>query len=358
MGEVRWRRRGVPAAVLAATVVAVVAAGVSSAAKAPRAATGVVQACKHRETGLLRAVAAASACRASEQALAWNVAGERGPAGPRGPQGEQGPAGPQGPTGPAGAAGFPGLQGPAGAHGLAGPQGPPGPQGERGAQGPIGPAGPAGPAGTSIAAIGDLAGIACTTADGAAGTVGVTTAAGGAITLSCSGSTTPPPPARQLVLNEIDYDQVGADTGGFVELRNNGTSAIDLAGIALVLVDGGTGSEYARRNLTGTLAAGGHHVVAIDAQNGAPDGVALVEVATGTLLDALSYEGEITAATIAGATYSLVEGAPLPSSVADSNIVDGSLIRNPDGRDTNDAASDWVFTTTVTQGGANVHTAP
>ena len=40
------------------------------------------------------------------------------------------------------------------------------------------------------------------------------------------------------MINEIDYDQVGADSDGFVELRNNGTGAADLTGLALVLVDG------------------------------------------------------------------------------------------------------------------------
>jgi large repetitive protein len=42
--------------------------------------------------------------------------------------------------------------------------------------------------------------------------------------------------------------------------------------------------------------------------------------------------------------------------VADSNTVDGSLIRNTNGSDTDDAASDWTFTTTVTRGAANVFT--
>jgi hypothetical protein len=96
--------------------------------------------------------------------------------------------------------------------------------------------------------------------------------------------------------------------------------------------------------------------VEIEAQNGAPDGVALVDTANGTLLDALSYEGTITAAVIDGTTYDLVEGTPLPASVADSNTVDGSLSRIPDGQDTNDAASDWTFTTTKTPGAANVLT--
>jgi hypothetical protein len=156
------------------------------------------------------------------------------------------------------------------------------------------------------------------------------------------------------VINEVDYDQVGADTGGFVEIANTGGSAIGLDGLALVLVNGDGGAEYGRRELTGTLAAGGYLVVEVDPQNGAPDGLALVDSVAGSLLDALSYEGAITSATIGGQTFSLVEGTVLPAAVADSNTVDGSLIRNPDGRDTNDAASDWAFTTTVTRGAANV----
>ena len=183
----------------------------------------------------------------------------------------------------------------------------------------------------------------------------MTTAASGAISLGCTETAPPPPPpGRTIVVNEIDYDQIGADSGGFVELRNNGSAAADLTGLALVLVDGSDGLEYDREALTGELAAGGHLAVAIEAQNGAPDGVALVDTSTGTLLDALSYEGEIVAAQIGSATVSLVEGTALLVAVADSNTVTGSLSRNPDGRDTNDAASDWIFTTTPTPGAANV----
>ena len=105
------------------------------------------------------------------------------------------------------------------------------------------------------------------------------------------------PDDAELVLNEIDYDQVGADSGGFVEIFNAGSGAADLTGIALVLVDGGTSDEYLRRTLTGSLAAGAYLVVEVDAQNGAPDGVALLGP-SGGLLDALSYEGAIEAATI------------------------------------------------------------
>ena len=156
------------------------------------------------------------------------------------------------------------------------------------------------------------------------------------------------------MINEIDYDQVGADTAGFVEIANAGGSSAALDGIALVLVNGGDGAEYDRVELTGSLAAGAYLVLDVDAQNGAPDGVALVDTATGTLLDALSYEGEIHAATIGGQVYDLVEGTALAANVADSNTTAGSLSRLPDGSDTNDAATDWKFTTTATPGAANV----
>jgi hypothetical protein len=201
-----------------------------------------------------------------------------------------------------------------------------------------------------------LNGIACTTSTATQGTVSVETEIDGAIVLTCEEGGAPPPPppgSSELVINEIDYDQVGADSGGFIEIYNAGDAAADLTGISLVLVDGGTGNEYLRRALTGTLAAGGYLVVEADAQNGAPDGVALIG-AGGALLDALSYEGAIEAATIGGATYDLVEGAVLPTATADSNTVAGSLSRIPNGSDTDDAATDWAFTTTVTQGAANV----
>jgi hypothetical protein len=157
-----------------------------------------------------------------------------------------------------------------------------------------------------------------------------------------------------LVINEIDYDQVGADTGGFVEIANRGSSAATLDGLALVLVNGGDGTEYARVALTGSLAAGGYLQLEIEAQNGAPDGVALIDTASKALLDALSYEGAITAATIDGQTYNLVEGTVLAGTVVDSNTVDGSLSRIPDKADTNNAATDWAFTQTKTPRAANV----
>jgi hypothetical protein len=224
------------------------------------------------------------------------------------------------------------------------------------------PAGPKGDPGAGLTKLADLTGIACTTDGGGAGTVELDFAGDDTVLFRCVAGGAPPPPPPPppttpgLVLNEVDYDQVGTDGDGFVELKNTGTAAIDLTGIALVFVDGADSEEYDREALTGTLDPGAYVVVAVDAQNGAPDGLALVDTDDGALLDALSYEGGITSALISGQTYSLVEGTVLPATVADSNSTAGSLSRIPDGADTNDAASDWVFTTTLTRGAANVAT--
>jgi hypothetical protein len=239
-----------------------------------------------------------------------------------------------------------------------------GAKGDPGAPGPAGPAGPKGDPGTVVSGLKTLEGVPCIAADQAAGEIHVAISAGGDVSLTCEAaddqppSPPPPPPppppggTAKLVINEVDYDQVGTDANGFVEIHNKGAAAADLTEIDLVAVNGGDSSEYDRVELTGSLAAGDYVAVAIELQNGAPDGLALLSGAT--LLDALSYEGAITAATIGGQTYNLVEGAVLPATVADSNAADGSLIRNPDGQDTDDAASDWAFTTTVTRGAANV----
>nr|MDQ3380244.1 lamin tail domain-containing protein [Actinomycetota bacterium] len=225
------------------------------------------------------------------------------------------------------------------------------------AVGPTGPAGPRGPQGPPLASLDALEGSACTRQDGSAGTVDVSTGAGGLIAFTCAGGAPPPPPPPPtggLVINEIDYDQVGADSGGFVEIANTTAAAISLEGLALVLVNGGDGQEYVRAALTGSLAAGAYVALDIEAQNGAPDGVALIDTASKALLDALSYEGEIGVAVIDGQTYDLVEGAALDATVVDSNTVAGSLSRIPNGSDSNNAATDWAFTTTLTKGAANI----
>jgi hypothetical protein len=315
----KWNYRA--AALLVAVIAGVTGAAVVQSASTQQEA-GLIHACRHRATGQLRFVVDPSRCRKSERPLSWNVTGPAGPQGPPGPQGDRG------------------------ADGAAGPPGP---------EGPAGPPGPKGDPGPGLTSLNDLDGVACTREDGSRGEVELEIADDGDVVFLCATPGEPPPEPAKLVINEVDYDQVGADGDGFVEIANAGAGAAELAGVDLVFVDGADGAEYRREALSGTLAPGEHLVVAVDAQNGAPDGLALVS-ATGALVDALSYEGEITHAQIRGASFNLVEGTALPSAVADSNTVAGSLIRHPDGRDTDDAASDWAFTTTTTRGAANVHT--
>ena len=51
---------------------------------------------------------------------------------------------------------------------------------------------------------------------------------------------------------------------------------------------------------------------------------------------------------------SLVEGTVLPVDGRRQQHAAGSLCRLPNGNDTNNAATDWNFTTTSTPGAANV----
>ena len=180
-----------------------------------------------------------------------------------------------------------------------------------------------------------------------------------------------------LVINEVDYDQPGTDADEFVEIYNATAAPIDLTGVALVLVNGSNDSEYNRVDLgaAGQLASGQFLVVGSNTllatvpgtaitipfaaatnnlQNGAPDGLAILDVASSTVIDALSYEGSITMATLMGVAQpqNLVEGTA--TGVMDDNANVVSLIRNPDGSDTDDASVDWSLTSTPTPGAANM----
>jgi large repetitive protein len=182
-----------------------------------------------------------------------------------------------------------------------------------------------------------------------------------------------------LVLNEVDYDNIGTDTDEFVEIYNATASPINLVGKALVLVNGATNSEYGRVDLgpAGVLNPGEFLVIGSttllatvspsaktlafasasnNIQNGgaAPDALGILDVAEGILIDALSYDGSVTAGNVMGVGMPLnfVEGTPTP--LEDNNATVASLIRHPDGNDTDNAASDWFVTNNVTPGASNV----
>ena len=180
-----------------------------------------------------------------------------------------------------------------------------------------------------------------------------------------------------LVINEVDYDQPMTDSDEFVEIFNNTSSTIDLTNLSLVLVNGNGDTEYDRVDLSPAVSlAGGEYLVVGSAtalalvpggvktiqftgasnnvENGAPDGLCILDTATSTIIDALSYEGAITAATLIGVTapVNLVEGNAV--AVSDDNTTPtSSLSRLPNGSDTDDANTDWAFTT-HTPGTANM----
>ena len=87
-------------------------------------------------------------------------------------------------------------------------------------------------------------------------------------------------------------------------------------------------------------------------QNGSPDGMLLVNTSTMTVIDELSYEGSVTVVLPGFGTVNLVEGSP--TTATDLNAGTGSIARIPNGVDSNNAAADWVFTTTLTPGAANI----
>jgi len=184
-------------------------------------------------------------------------------------------------------------------------------------------------------------------------------ATGGAA--SSAGTRSDPPPVPSgLRLNEVDYDQPGIDTAEFVEIVNVGDQQYRLRRVDLVLVNGATSVEYRRVPLSGLLGPARKLVLATSAvdvggnakvlplplasnnvQNGSPDGLALVDTTNRVILDALSYEGALTEASIEGlpGTWSLVQGNPVSES--DDNELPGSLCRLPDKADSGDDDTDW-----------------
>jgi hypothetical protein len=172
-----------------------------------------------------------------------------------------------------------------------------------------------------------------------------------------------------LVLNEIDWDQPNADDAEFIEIYNGGASAAVLDGISLLLIND-QGVTYDAIALTGTLASGGFLVVAdpmVIVDPGAtavvmgaswsiqqgPDGIALVDMTSSSLIDGLSYGGDIGMVPIGPlmTMVSLVDGTPTPA--MESSTLPSSVGRMPNGADTGDDATDWIFRPVPTPGFTN-----
>jgi len=177
----------------------------------------------------------------------------------------------------------------------------------------------------------------------------------------------------KLLINEIDYDQPSTDTAEYVEILNPGPGPLNLDGVEIILANGFDSTIYNTIPLSGTLAAGQYLVAAsagvtgIDPgavvvplaaadgtfQNG-PDGIALYHKASGTVLDALSYEGALTAVMVDGKTVSFVSGtAPTASDTAPPSTPVRAMIRWPNAQDSGDDNADWGATSVLTPGAAN-----
>jgi len=102
-----------------------------------------------------------------------------------------------------------------------------------------------------------------------------------------------------VFINEIHYDNTGTDAGEAIEIA--GPAGTDLTGWSLVLYNGSNGAVYDTDALSGSIPdlGGGFGVVVVNypvngIQNGAPDGIALVN-ASSTVVQFLSYEGTFVA---------------------------------------------------------------
>jgi len=109
-----------------------------------------------------------------------------------------------------------------------------------------------------------------------------------------------------IFINEIHYDNSGSDTGEGIEIA--GPASTNLNGWSLEFYNGNGGGLYRTVNLSGTLSNqdsgfGTDFFGVSGIQNGAPDGVALIDN-NDNVVQFLSYEGTLTAAngTAAGLT--------------------------------------------------------
>ena len=114
----------------------------------------------------------------------------------------------------------------------------------------------------------------------------------------------------------------GKDQGEFVEVA--GTAGTDLSGWELIAYNGKNGNSYKTVGLSGTIpdqqnGFGTISVLFSKLQNGAPDGIALVDD-TGTVIEFLSYEGNFTASDGPASGMNSVDiGVSEPSSTSAGN---------------------------------------
>ena len=229
-------------------------------------------------------------------------------------------------------------------------------QGEPGAAGPKGDAGAPGPKGDpgTLASFEQLGGTPCFTAggvSGARGSIYVSYDATGQATLTCLG-------APILTINELATSTSGTVNDAFIEVANTGTAASDLSEWRLVYRtanDNSTDFTLATIPAGTVLAPGGILLFAGSAYGGAHPadfGLSRILLASGAAVALRQPLGAgTTPVDSVGwglATNAFVEGAVAPAPPAGSSIV-----RLPDGDDTNNNAADFSVTSTPTPGAPN-----
>jgi hypothetical protein len=226
-----------------------------------------------------------------------------------------------------------------------------GPTGPAGAEGP---AGPKGEPGKSASSLDDLSGSQCN----GSGTLRLDYDTAGRVTLTCTAATPPPTGSGVVRVNEVQTGTTGSAADEFIELSNTGSASIDIGDWKVVYRSASGTSDTTLATIPSgtTLAAGGFYLLAGGAYAGAgaPDqsfsaglaatggGVGLRDT-SGALVDSVGW---------GTAANALVEGSP--AAAPPSTAVPGSsIVRFPDGHDTNANAADFTVTSTATPRAAN-----
>lgn len=172
-------------------------------------------------------------------------------------------------------------------------------------------------------------------------------------TLTGTDNCDPGIPVPVIFINEIHYDNTGADVNESIEIA--GTAGIDLSNYQIVLYNGTGGAPYGTTVLSGLIdnEAGGFGAVSFSypvngIQNGAPDGICLATTG-GTVIQFLSYEGSFTA--VGGVANGLVS-TDIGVQEDGTNAVGTSLQLTGTGMQYSDFS--WVGPIAATPGTLNV----
>ena len=159
-------------------------------------------------------------------------------------------------------------------------------------------------------------------------------------------------------INEFHYDNTGGDVGEFVEIVLG--AGEDIADFEVVLYNGNGGSSYGTINFSGLGTAVGEFTIfqgsGPSIQNGAPDGLALVDTVTNSVVSSggvtqfLSYEGAFTA--VGGAADGLMSTDIGVSEPGDTPVGQSLQLAGLNGSDYSDFT--WQPPAAQTPGALNV----